>query len=376
MNDRLIQDRVSQNDITTKNGRFIRDRHSRLVEQNRRMERERQRSRLATVLVFGLAAILSITPVSNAVKSFLNGRNNRTAEAVASTSSSSAQVAYEVLKANPVKADKNTVTSTEGSTLKATSANGKEATVSSSVADSMGPNDKKDEPSTGSSGTENTAPSVPPSADTSPAATTESAVPSEESPKPSADDAARTAENYLMLHTSMGPMLYYNQDDPLWRDYLWGGTDPFHEYGCGPTACAMIANSFGNSPEQITPIAMAEWAVQDHDFARGSGSYNTLIQNSLTAYGLKVVSRQNVISENMIRDELHAGHILVCLMGPGEFTDSGHFIILTALNEDGTISVADPVSLKRTKTHYDPALIVSQLDAGRANGGPIWTVYR
>lgn len=370
MNDRLTQDHVSQHDITTKNGRFIRDNHSRLVEPNRRMERERQRSRLATLLLFAMAAILSITPVSNGVKSFLRGVERRSANAV--TSSDSAQVPYEVLTANPVNADKNSEPTTEGTILNSSG----DRSAAGSVGSQNTSQKKKKKKDTAASGAETgTEASAEDTEKHDPIPLGETTIPTEESTD-AASDFAQTANNYLMLHTAMGPMLYYNQADPLWRDYLWGGTDTFHEYGCGPTVCAMIANSFGNSPDQITPIVMAEWAVSNHDFARGSGSYNTLIQNSLNAYGLNVVSRQDSISEDMIRGELQAGHLLVCLMGPGDFTDSGHFIILTSLNEDGTIAVADPVSLDRTKTSYDASLIVSQLDSGRSNGAPIWAVYR
>ena len=40
-------------------------------------------------------------------------------------------------------------------------------------------------------------------------------------------------------------------------------------------------------------------------------------------------------------------------MGPGTFTRNGHFIVLAGLNDDGTISVADPNSEVRSQTNYD-----------------------
>ena len=52
----------------------------------------------------------------------------------------------------------------------------------------------------------------------------------------------------VMLNTAMGPMLYYNQADQRWGDYLYGGQDPMKKYGCGPTAVAMIINSFSTTP--------------------------------------------------------------------------------------------------------------------------------
>lgn len=55
----------------------------------------------------------------------------------------------------------------------------------------------------------------------------------------------------VMLNTAMGPMLYYNQADARWGDYLYGGQDPMKKYGCGPTAVAMIINSFSSTPPRL-----------------------------------------------------------------------------------------------------------------------------
>lgn len=44
-----------------------------------------------------------------------------------------------------------------------------------------------------------------------------------------------------------------------------------------------------------------------------------------------------------IMDNLEVGNPIVCVMGPGDFTTSGHFIVLVG-TEDGLIRVNDPNS--------------------------------
>ena len=51
--------------------------------------------------------------------------------------------------------------------------------------------------------------------------------------KPGSDGNSLDA---AILDTCMGPMYYYNQGDTRWSSYLYGGSDPMLQYGCGPTA--------------------------------------------------------------------------------------------------------------------------------------------
>ena len=82
----------------------------------------------------------------------------------------------------------------------------------------------------------------------------------------------------------MGPMFYYNQGDTRWSSYLYGGSDPMLQYGCGPTAAAMLISSFTNGGEAITPVTIADWSAANGYYAPQSGSYHSLIPAVLTAY--------------------------------------------------------------------------------------------
>ncbi|MDC7280633.1 C39 family peptidase [Butyrivibrio fibrisolvens] len=52
---------------------------------------------------------------------------------------------------------------------------------------------------------------------------------------------------------------------------------------------------------------------------------------------------------------------LICSMTPGDFTKTGHFIVLTGVTDDGQIIVNDPNSPKNSKKHWDVDILVSQM---------------
>lgn len=176
-----------------------------------------------------------------------------------------------------------------------------------------------------------------------------------------------------VLETSLGPMIYYNQGDSRWRDYLYGGADPMHTYGCGPTAVAMLITSFSPQHAAVTPVDMANWAAEHGHYAPQGGSYRSLIQSSLSAFGFQVksVKDRSVANASAL---LSSGHVLVALMGPGALTDGGHFIIITQLLEDGTVTIADPNNMENSQKPWDLNLLMSELKKVSDSGAPLWAV--
>ncbi len=178
--------------------------------------------------------------------------------------------------------------------------------------------------------------------------------------------------NYLvMLNSTMGPILYFNQGDSRWGDYLYGGMDPMRKYGCGPAAVAMLVNAF--SPYEVTPVEMADWCAANGCYAPQSGSYHSIIPTTLSAYGLKVESapdRSYATAANLLR----SGHILVALMGKGAFTSGGHFILITDILENGNVYIADPNSYDNTTKEWDLNQILAELKHASDSGGPLWVV--
>lgn len=175
----------------------------------------------------------------------------------------------------------------------------------------------------------------------------------------------------LTLTSSVGLLTYYNQNDVRWANALYGGRDPIGGYGCGPTVLAMIVSSFTN--QTCLPSDMADWAAANNYWSAGSGTKHNFFLEGATAFGFQAVPFQNFTPEGVI-SELRNGHILVALMGPGHFSDSGHFIIIYNYWSGTQVSVADPASLERTQTPWEAQLILDELLYGATGGGPVWSI--
>ena len=172
---------------------------------------------------------------------------------------------------------------------------------------------------------------------------------------------------------SMGPMYYYNQGDTRWSSYLYGGSDPMQQYGCGPTAAAMLISSFTNGGEAITPVTIADWSSANGYYAPQSGSYHSLIPSVLTAYGFQVESVTDHSPQNAA-SLLSSGHILVALMGKGSLTQNGHFVLITKLLPDGNVSIADPNSFDNSTCEWELPLLMEELKKVYDSGAPLWAV--
>lgn len=176
---------------------------------------------------------------------------------------------------------------------------------------------------------------------------------------------------FYITDSALGPMIYYNQHDRRWGDYLYGGRDPMTKYGCGPTAVAMLISSFSSTT--LTPPEAADWAAEQGLFAPGSGSYHALIPEALTAHGLSVESVKDRSIEN-VSSLLNNKTILVALMGRGALTQNGHFIIITQLLENQMVRIADPSSYENSTKEWQLSQLLSELKGSRDSGAPLWAV--
>lgn len=163
---------------------------------------------------------------------------------------------------------------------------------------------------------------------------------------------------------------YYNQTDPAWSTQPYG-SDQIGGYGCGPTAMAMAVSSM--TAHSMNPAQMAQWTREHHYWAKGRGSYLSIVEGTAAAFGLQAVSLPDIDAERL-RQELAGGKVLVALMTKGHFTQGGHFILLHGMTLDGSILVADSSSRERSLMLWDAQLILDELSASRHNGAPLWSL--
>jgi len=179
------------------------------------------------------------------------------------------------------------------------------------------------------------------------------------------------SENGLEILTGgVVKLVYFNQADPTWAEEPYG-TDQIGGYGCGPSAMAMAVSSLTDTV--VDPAEMAQWAADNGHWASGSGSYLSVVEGAAAAWGLGAVSFHDRSVSGLV-DTLLTGEIMVALMGPGHFTQGGHFILLHGVTLSGGVLVADPNSRERSLTVWDPALLLEELSTSTANGGPLWLI--
>ena len=133
------------------------------------------------------------------------------------------------------------------------------------------------------------------------------------------------------------------QWDSRWGYEKYGG-DFLAVTGCGPT-CLAMAGWFLTGDENMTPRQIAAFAEKNGYYEPGYGSSWTLISQGGAELGLSVTELPLV--KKKIVDALEAGCPVILAMGPGDFTSTGHYIVLTAV-EDGSFRVNDPNSIENS----------------------------
>ena len=131
----------------------------------------------------------------------------------------------------------------------------------------------------------------------------------------------------------------FMQWDPQWG-YLKYGGDFVAVTGCGPV-CLAMAGYYVTGDTAFSPDKMVTYAQENGYYSSGNGSKWTLISEGGPALGLDVTELPLV--EKKIANYLQAGDPIIAAMGPGDFTSSGHYIVLTGY-ENGQLSVNDPNS--------------------------------
>lgn len=110
--------------------------------------------------------------------------------------------------------------------------------------------------------------------------------------------------------------------------------------GCGPTCLSMVS-LYLTGWHDNDPVTIANFAQENGYYVSGSGSAWTLMSQACVNFG--VVSKELPLDENKIRSALDDGKPVVCAMGPGVFTDHGHYIVIAGYDDSGYI-IRDPNS--------------------------------
>lgn len=131
----------------------------------------------------------------------------------------------------------------------------------------------------------------------------------------------------------------FMQWDQRWGYYTYAG-DCMGITGCGPTCLSMVA-VYVTGNIKYTPKMIADFAMKNGYADEENGSSWSLISEGGRQLGMQVI--EIPLDEQRVKDNLEVGNPIICVVGPGDFTTQGHFIVLTKY-KDGKVSVNDPNS--------------------------------
>lgn len=177
--------------------------------------------------------------------------------------------------------------------------------------------------------------------------------------------AEHVKENTIDLteEASMDSVPLFVQWDKRWGYEKYSGNF-FAASGCGPTTLSMVVVYLTHDRE-ASPIAVAKYSKEAGYSVDGSGSSWTLISEGCRHYGVK--AKAVALDESRMKAELDEGHPIVVNVGPGDFTDTGHFMVTTGYDDEG-FSINDPNSIEKSGKRWLFKNISSQIRA-------VWSMY-
>lgn len=144
-------------------------------------------------------------------------------------------------------------------------------------------------------------------------------------------------------------------------DKRWGyapyGADNIALSGCATACLSMVAVALTHNPA-ATPDAVADYATAQGYYEKGSGTKWSIMTKGCQQFGIQ--GTEVALDRNKVMTLLEEGTPIICSMRPGDFTTTGHFIVLVG-TEDGKIRVNDPYSRIRSNTLWEYGTLEYQI---------------
>lgn len=172
--------------------------------------------------------------------------------------------------------------------------------------------------------------------------------------KPAKGDTVSMETLLSSLKEGEVPILY--QFDKKWKDVPYGNGD-IEEKGCGPTCLSMVLLALLKDPV-MDPVYVSAYSEKNGYVTKNSGTEWAFMTEG--ARGLGLSSEELPLDENVMKKRLDNGALIICAMGPGDFTETGHFIVLTGYDSRG-FQVHDPNSKKNSKKSWPFATLQHQI---------------
>ena len=160
----------------------------------------------------------------------------------------------------------------------------------------------------------------------------------------------------IILDSPNGIPLYI-QWDKRWA-YTTYGDEIIGTAGCGPTCLSMVAVGL-TGKTTYNPRYVAKYAIKN-DFLEGSMTRWALMESGCNEFGL--IASAVPLSKNEMFKQLEAGHPIIASLRPGDFTTTGHFIVITKTINDKFL-VNDPNSKENSHKQWSYSQLAPQIKA-------------
>ena len=156
----------------------------------------------------------------------------------------------------------------------------------------------------------------------------------------------------------------YLQTDQRWANLDYsakGETTTIGRSGCGPTAMAMVLATWVD--ESVNPKTECAWALAHGFKAPHQGTYYGYFEAAGRRYGLNYTNLYgNATSayHAQARDALDRGDLVIACMGKGNWTRSGHYVLVWKVDSN-VIYINDPASTKPVRTRGAYSLFKQQV---------------
>lgn len=150
-------------------------------------------------------------------------------------------------------------------------------------------------------------------------------------------------------------------------DKRWGydlyGDSMIGIAGCGPTCLSMAYLYFTGDTTQ-NPREIAKFAYENGYYTSVGTSWS-LWTEGVEKLGLH--GEEIPLSESKMKSALEEGKLIICSMRPGDFTTTGHFILVYDYDENG-FYVKDPNRKSNSEKQWDYKVLSGQIKN-------LWTIF-
>lgn len=163
--------------------------------------------------------------------------------------------------------------------------------------------------------------------------------------------------------------IYYMQTDSRWKNANYsakGESKTIGSSGCGVACSAMVIATLKD--KNVTPVKTANWSMAHGYKALNQGTYYTYFVPQFDIYGIKCkkLNNSNLYKKSTSTyhtealNALKRGNWVIACMGKGNWTSSGHFILIYGY-ENGYVYINDPASKSSNRAKNTWNLFASQV---------------